>query len=174
MLRSIFSKKIDLYIISFLASFHISFNWLSFTSLSESKFSQVSWTLLRVLANLITAVVKIISILLISNDFTILLGIIPSSPTTMFDITTTFMFHCFSVLWLTPSICLSFCFLLISLCVLPEWQNPLNDNLFFSYFIIIFIPCEFFTSVDGLSMKFEWQQASSGLLSVFWLILILM
>ena len=148
------------------------FHWC----LSESKFSQVSWTLLSILANLITAMVKIISILLISNDFTILLGIIPSSPTTMFDITTTFIFHCFSVLWLTPSICLSFCFLLISLCVLPEWQNPLNDNLFFSYFIIIFIPCEFFTSVlvDGLSMKFEWQQASSGLLSVFWLILTLL
>ena len=57
---------------------------------------------------------------------------VPSVPTTI-GITTTLMFHIFLVLWQGLTTRLSFHFLLFSLCVLLERQNPLDDS-FFSLF----------------------------------------
>ena len=69
------------------------------------------------------------------------------------------MFHCFFALWKSLRICLSFCFLLFSLCGLLEWQNSLDGNFFFLlntiyyYFTLLIVfhisisRCLFFTGV---------------------------
>ena len=110
------------------------FHW----SLSDSKSPQVFRTLLSILADLNNAEVWRLSALsLISNSTSPLTKppwIVPSAPITI-GITATFMFHNFLVLWQAPSTCLSFRFLLFSICGQPGRQNPLIDRFFFFFFL---------------------------------------
>ena len=84
------------------------FHWIS----SDSTSSQVSRTLLSILANLNTAVVWMVSsrppILNSSCPLPKPLEIILSA-SIFTGITVTFIFHSFLLIWQDPSICLSFC-----------------------------------------------------------------
>ena len=94
---------------------------VSHGTLRDSKSSQVSWTLLSILADLNNAVVWMVStcplISKSSSSFTNPLGIVPSAPITI-GITANFMSHSFFfVLLQSQDIYFSFHFLLILLCV---------------------------------------------------------
>ena len=96
-------------------------------STSDSKFPQISRTLLSILADLSNAVIWMVSdrppISNFSSPLTKPLGIVPSAPFTI-GITVTFMFHSFFfagwsfflVIWQGSS---TFCCLWFSLCGLP-------------------------------------------------------
>ena len=91
-------------------------------------------SLLSILSDHNNAVVWMISIIhLISNSSSLLcqpLGTVPHN-----CITVTLMSRCFFILCQDPSICLSFRFLLYSLCAPLDQQNPLDGKLCpFSFF----------------------------------------
>ena len=91
------------------------FRW----SLSDSKFPPVSRTFLSILADPNTVVIWMVlvrpSISNFSSSFIKALEAVLSAPTTI-SITVTLMFYSFLVLWQGLSNCLSFRFLLFSLC----------------------------------------------------------
>ena len=108
----------------------VAFNWF----LSNSKSPQVSRTLLSILADLNNGVVGKVSVLLLisfsSSFFSKPLETVPSASTSI-SILVSFILHFFPVLWEDPSICLSFGFVLFSLCGQMEQQNPLVGKFFF-------------------------------------------
>ena len=96
-------------------------------------------TLLNILVDLNNAVVWMVLILpLISNSTPLSrpLGAVPNVPITN-NITVTLMFHNL-VLWLGPSVCLSFCLLLLPFSGLLKWQNLLDGKFFFFFFFFFF------------------------------------
>ena len=106
-----------------------------YRSLRYSKSSQVSRTLLSILADLNNVVVWMVSILpLISTSSSLFYKACGDhSKHTNYN-----CYHdhphvpeFFVVLWQDPSTYLSFCFLLFSLCGLPDQQNPPDDKFFF-------------------------------------------
>ena len=98
-------------------------------SLRDSKSSQISRTLLSILADLNDAVVWVVSTCALisksSSPFTNRLGIVPSATTTI-GITVTFMFH-------SSFSSLGFRYLLFLLCGLPGRQSTLFGS--FSFFV---------------------------------------
>ena len=114
---------------------------VSHWSLSVNKFPQVSRTFPSILANLDnTGVWTVSTHPLISMSLAPLqipLGIVPSAQITI-AITVTFIFQSFILVLLQDlDIHLSFRFLLILLCGLPEWRSLLFGR--FSLFIYLFI-----------------------------------
>ena len=113
------------------------FHW----SLSDSKSAQVACTLLSILADLNNAEFGWSQLVLYFPTlyhFTKPLGIIPSA-LIMIGITVTFIFHSFFlVLWQGLNICLSFHFLIFSLCGQPERQIAQFGRLssFFFFFFV--------------------------------------
>ena len=108
-------------------------------SLNDSKSSQVSRTLLRILADLNNALVWIVSARLpISNcsrPCTKPPGSVPIAPITT-GITVTLMIHSFFlVLWQGLSTCLSFRLLWFLFCGLSGRQSSLFDCFFFFFFV---------------------------------------
>ena len=89
---------------------------------------------LTILSNFKNSVVWIVSILLLishsSSSLSKFLGTIPSAQTTI-GISIPLIFRRFFVLLFGPSIYISFRFLLLSVCGLPEWQYP--QDIKFSY-----------------------------------------
>ena len=105
-----------------------------------SKFTHVSRTLLSILADSNNAVVWMVSILpLISSATRPLskpLRTVPNALTVSVTVTPClFGFFFFFVLWHGPSIWLSFCFLLISLCSSLKRQNLLDGKFSFLFFV---------------------------------------
>ena len=98
---------------------------VSYWSLRDSKSLQVSWTLLRILADLNYTVVRIVSTRpLISKSSSSSINplvTVPKAPITI-GITVTFRFHSFSVPWQGRGTYFSFCFLSILLCGQPGQQ----------------------------------------------------
>ena len=92
---------------------------------------QVSRTLLSIQADLNNAVVWMVRTFPLSSLLKPL-ETVPSAPTTI-GITVTHIFLIFSAFCQDPEICLSFPFLLFSICSLTVRQNPLDDKFFFSY-----------------------------------------
>ena len=109
------------------------FHW----SLNDSKSSQVSWTLLSILAY--NAIIRMVTICPLisnsSNPLTKPMRIILSAPVTI-GITATFMFIAFLHLWQGLYTCLSFCLLWCSFCDLPGWQSPQYSRFSFFLFTI--------------------------------------
>ena len=107
-------------------------------SLSDRKSSRISRTRHSILVDLSNAIVCIVSARsLISSSSTPhnkYLRIVPSAQI-IIDITVTFIVHNFLVLRQGPSTCLSFSFLLFSLCGSPGQQSPLFGR--FSIFLTL-------------------------------------
>ena len=140
------------------------FHW----RLSDSKYPQVSRTLLSILAYLNNAVIWMFSIFpLISRSSSppsMPLGTIPSTPTTI-GITVIFMFHIF---FYFPNLSI---FLLAFIFTLWSTETAISTRQVFCLFLL-FTPWEFFpsTNADGLSRELKWQNLleSPGLFSLFW------
>ena len=103
-------------------------------NLSDKKSSQVSRTLLSILADLIYAVVWIVFICPLisksSNPFANPLGIVPSAPITI-GITVIFMFHSFFSPLARDRYSSFFSVSLSLLYGMPRWQSPLFGRLSF-------------------------------------------
>ena len=148
------------------------FHW----GLSDSKFPQVSRTLLSILAVLNNVVIWMVSTpeptSKSSSPFNNPLLTVPKAPITI-GIIVTFMFHSFfffSIPKQGRGTYPSFPILSVLFCGQPAQQSrQFCKSSFLLLIIIIIIPWEFFTSAnaDGLSLEFKWQQVS-----VFWPILI--
>ena len=110
-------------------------------SLSDCKPFLVSRTLQSLMDDLNSAVVRRVFILLLisssPNYFSGPLGTISSAITTT-GVTVSLMFHRFLALRQDLSICLSFCFLLISLYGPLEPQNPQDDFFFLLILRLVF------------------------------------
>ena len=129
----------------------------------DSKSYQISRFLLKILANLGTTVIWMVSALLPTTSFptplTNLSWTVPSVPVVI-DITVTFIFN-----------------KTFSSVVRSKYLSVFSFSLIFTmwltgsskFTIIIDIPCEFFTPAlaDGLSQGSKWQQKSSGLQDSF-------
>ena len=133
--------------------------------LSDSKSPQVSRTLLSILAVFNNAVVWMVSTrpptskssMLFSNP----LVTVPKAPITI-GIIVTFMFHSFFNS-LARSRYLSFFSHSFSFIL---WSaGTAKSTILQIFFLLLFTPLEFFTSVlaDSFSLEFEWQQVSSSL-----------
>ena len=102
--------------------------------------SQVSRTLLGILANLNITVVRMVSTSALISDipgpFTNSLVTVPTAMITV-GINITFMFHSFSVLLQCPGSHLFFRFISILLCGPTKQQSPLFGKFFFSFLLTI-------------------------------------
>ena len=86
------------------------------------------------------------------------LGIVQSAPITI-DISITFMFNGFLVLWLGLSTCNSFCFLWFSFCGPPGWQSPLFGRFSFLCFTLTW---------SGLLARIRWSVCISKSQRILW------
>ena len=135
----------------------MAFHW----SLSDSKFPQVSWTLLSILTDLNNAVLWIVSVLLISSSsdpISKIFGTIPCAPN-IICITVTLIVHNFLVLWQVLSICLSFHFQLFPLSGLEEMAKFTRWQVLF-YLLII--------AKSDLLIRIRWFTCTSKSLRVLW------
>ena len=123
-------------------------------NLIDDYFPPLSRTLLSILTHLSYALIWIVSILpLISISSSLSYNLFWTVPSVLItvDIIVTLVFHCFLVLWQGPSVCVYFCFHLLSLCCPLELHRYGNFSFFLSVIPTSLLFCP--TLSDPLHLK---------------------